>query len=75
MKTDFKNWSQLITLTPAFLYALIKGPAPSLMPPKYLTTTIILLFKLFASSKLYKGSPAVPEGSLSSVLPAVFPNL
>ena len=37
---------QFITLTPAFLYALINGPAPSLTPPKYLTTTNNLLFKL-----------------------------
>ena len=49
-------------------YARTKPPAPSLIPPKYLTTTI----KTFSNpncliiSKI--GIPAVPAGSPSSLL-------
>ena len=50
-----------------FEYALVKPPAPSLIPPKYLTTTAKILV-IFSFSKTFRiGIPAVPLGSLSSL--------
>ena len=49
-----------------FEYALTRPPAPSLIPPKYLTTTARIWLQLFSSNTCKIGIPAVPPGSPSS---------
>ena len=48
------------------LYALTSPPAPSLIPPKYLTTTHTIFVKLFFLKQSKIGIPDVPLGSPSS---------
>ena len=48
-------------------YALTSPPAPSLIPPKYLTTIHNILVKLFFFKTFKIGNPAVPPGSPSSL--------
>ena len=49
------------------LYARIKPPAPSLVPPKYLVTTAKTFRNSFTLSTSNIGTPAVPLGSPSSL--------
>ena len=65
----------LISIDAHLEYVLVSNPLPKRVPPKYLTTTIKVLSKLFLLITSKIGSPAVLEGSLSSFFLSITPIL